>query len=345
MHSIIEKEAHMDSAQTECETELITIDESVVATIKERLKDALGRRSKAFELEVTNVAGGSFYEFCHDLSSDNDVDFINKSQDIAELLASSQTRPNIPGGYLIIIEAVNNEANLSVYIVIKAELHQALKRNSANGRSQIELLDKIFLSPSQKLFKIGILYEKNRTQTEPNLRFGCLVFDDQFRNEGHPAEYFYQDFLGFSIDANAKIQSKRFYEKTASFIKSHIPELDEKLDLLHTLKAEFTVSTSTTISPSQFANDHIIDIDVRDEYLSEVSEGLPSCFVKDSTLIDFKLRKKNLDFPDDIKLAGPESHFDENVKIIQNNQELSTLDPTDITYTLVKINGKPFDNE
>jgi hypothetical protein len=252
----------------------------------------------------------------------------------------------IPGGFVIIIDAELTDSDFAVYVIIKAELHQALKFiQGEDGHSQIELLDQIFLSPSQKLFKIGILYEKNLTQVDPNARFGCILFDDQFRVEGHPAEYFYKQFLGFSVDSNAKIQSRRFYDKTESFIKSNVADIDTKKDLLKVLKTEFTVNNNPVLTPSQFAETYFPDRDIKDEFLSQVAEELPSSFVKNPVMIVNKLKKKNMDFPNNINIIGPDEHFDTHVSIIQNNEEFLALTPVDSTYTIVKINGKPFCNE
>jgi len=345
MHNIIAKEPNRDTATTEYELNLFTVDNSVVDTIKQRLIDAAGRDSKSFELEISNTSADSFYGLCNDLKNLNDTDFISRSQDIAELLAENQKRSTIPGGYLIIIDAFNSLSNLSLYIVIKAELHQALKYKRVNGQSQIELLDQVFLSPSQKLYKIGILFEKNNAVQDPNSRFGSFIFDDQFRTDGHPAEYFYKDFLGFSVDANSKIQSKRFYDKTESFIKSNIDDLPVKQDLLRVLKTEFTLNTNAIITPSQFATSYFADVDIRDSYVSEVASELPASIVKDRALIEMRLSKKKIDFPDNINISGPDSNFDTHVSFIQSDEDLENLNPSDTTYTIVKINGKPFSNE
>jgi len=135
------------------------------------------------------------------------------------LLARAQTKQSIPGGYLIVMDCSDATSDYFACIVIKAEPHEALQLARIDGRDQLAVLDKVFLSPSQKFFKIGIIYQRSDEENvDLNHQYGTLLFDDQFRPDGQPAEYFYKDFLGFSANRNNKIQSKRFYHKTESFI-------------------------------------------------------------------------------------------------------------------------------
>lgn len=346
MHHVIAKEPNRDHATTEYETSLLHIAPQVLSTIKERLMNASGRDSKAFEMEIGNTTTDSFYDLCKDLKTASDDVFITRSQEIAELLASTQRKTTIPGGYLIVIDAFDGNTQDAVYISIKAELHEALKYNRANGQSQIELLEKVFLSPSQKLYKIGILYEKpTPANNDPNAKYGGFLFDDQFRAEGYPAEYFYKEFLGFSVENNSKIQSRKFYDRTEKFIKEKIDDYAIKDDLLKALKLEFTVNTNELITPASFGRTYFIDNDTLDEYMTTVVEDLPSSFVKDRKLIETKLNKKKIDFPDNININGPDASFDDSVSLVDDMEQFRQLNPFDSSYTVVRIAGKPFTND
>ena len=158
------------------------------------------KTSKAFELEIENTTGESFFSIASELHNQNNDNFIANTREIAGLLAKNQKRTSIPGGYLLIMDCIDNEAELPVCIVIKAEPHEALQFTNVGGHSQVSLLKQVFLSPSQKLYKIGILYAKSAIENDnKNDQYGCFLYDDQFRAESHPAEYFYKDFLGFTI--------------------------------------------------------------------------------------------------------------------------------------------------
>ena len=255
IHTINPKQDGQDSASVDFSSEISRIDANVLAIIKVRLIDAAGRNSKAFELEIENTSLDSFFDLSKNLNSLNDSDFIRATSGIADLLADCQRKTSIPGGYLLIMNCIDNITHLPVHIVIKAEPHEALQFSIIDGHTQVNVLQKVFLSPSQKLYKIGIIYSKTDEQLENiNEQFGCFLYDDQFRTDTHPAEYFYKDFLGFSVGENAKIQSQRFFDKTEKFILTNIANTETKTNLLSVLKTEFSANENSTVNPTNFAN-------------------------------------------------------------------------------------------
>ncbi|MBK8344636.1 MAG: nucleoid-associated protein [Bacteroidetes bacterium] len=161
--------------------EISEIDHNVLEIIRNRLIDAAGRNSKAFELDIENSNPDSFFQLSSEISELNEAAFINKTTEIAELLADSQRKVSIPGGYLLILDCVDNESNLPVIIVIKAEPHEALQFSTNGGHTQVNVLHKVFLSPSQKLYKIELFTKTNVESENVNEQFGCFLYDDQFR--------------------------------------------------------------------------------------------------------------------------------------------------------------------
>lgn len=344
MHTIVAKRPMEKTATVKYETSIMELSDTVKNTIIERLIDSVGRESKAFELELGQIDNGSFYDYCKDINSLDNVGFIKSSQDIAGLLAEKQKRAAISGGYLIVIDSYDNTTRKSISIIIKAELHEALqlKKSEVSQKNELELL-KVFLSPSQKLFKIGILYQKPNISNSvaPNDVFGCILYDDQYRSDGTPAEYFYKDFLGFTVDKNHKILTKQFFDRTTSFIKENVNDTKQKNDLLIVLRTHCTVNTSSIITPAEFGRATFIPT-LFDRYISDVTANFPASFVKDNGLIVNTLSKVKYDFPDKIKLTGPTSNFEDKVNIINSMAELENLDPNDSNYTIIKIVGKPF---
>ena len=215
---------------------------------------------------------------------------------------------------------------------------------SDDSSNQISVLKEVFLSPSQKLYKLGILFQKSENDSEEiNDQYGCFLFDDQFRIDQNPAEYFHKTFLGFKTGNNSKIQSSRFFSKTQSFIQSNIKDPNQRDNLLITLKHQFTVTQSDLISPNQFANDYLpLYQGIRDLYISEVCSELPSSFVRDSSLLSHKLSNRKITFPSKVNLSGPEDQFDQAVSIVTSDEVLNSLDPESSSYTIIKISGQPF---
>jgi hypothetical protein len=347
MHTVKKKEEPHDTAQPVFENELLILDDSVTDVIKERLINAMGKASKAFQLEILHEHDGSFYRFAESLRDSDEEQFMFVSRGITTLLASSQTKTTIPGGYLLILNCSDQERK--VLIVIKAEPHEALIK--AEGESQITLLRQVFLSPSQKLYKIGILSKKeeltgtNWEDLDKNEQYDAFLFDDQFRIKSTPAEYFYKDFLGFTIEENAKIQSQRFYDITEQFIKDNFDDIDDKEGLLRVLKDEFNLNRSVSVSPTEFA-DTYFPISLAETYKYNTQFELPSSIIKDPVLIRNKISKRKVEFPGQLTLSGPDESFEDRVKLIVGNGIYNELEQTDVgQYTFVRIAGRPYRNE
>lgn len=343
IHTIIAKQNSNDSAKIEASNEISSINTDVLEIFRNRLIAAAGRNSKAFELEIEDSTANSFFELSKNIFDHDDEKFILKTTEIAELLAQSQRKVSIPGGFLIILDCLNEVNNLPVIIVIKAEPHEALQFSNFNGQTQVNVLEKVFLSPSQKLYKIGMIYKKtNQDVGDLNEKFGFFLYDDQFRTDNHPAEYFYKDFLGFTVGNNSKIQSQIFYKKTEDFIKRYIDNNSKNLLLLE-LKNQFLLNQNSTINPINFANTYIpIANDLRDKYIREVCHDLPHSIVKDISLISKKLTNRIINFPNKINLSGPEEDFDSRVEIIEDTDLNRIIDLNISEYTILKILGKPY---
>jgi hypothetical protein len=347
VHSLYAKEDGNEHSLIYPDNKLTELTENVKSLLIERLSKAAAKTSKAFELEIDDYYEGSFFSIAKEISKTDDNEFIAQSVQIAHLLAQSQTRNTLPGGYILIIDAVTKYSK-KVAIVIKAELNTVLKYYNEDDKSVIKMLDDVFLSPSQKFFKIGIIYEReedNQFFSYPNNRYGCFLFDDQFKPDSRPAEYFYKDFLGFSIDSNSKIQSKRFFDITDKYIRKTIPNPEFKDEMLNVLKHEFLSNDESEISPSDFADMYFPEEELRNGYKNQVINYLPENISKDPSLIETKLNKKKINFPNKVTVSGPSNIFDYNVKVIKSIDDINEEDLGSSDITILKITGKPYQEQ
>lgn len=344
VHTIIQKQPGQDSASVYASNQALTIDSRALSIIRNRLIDAAGRDSKAFEMEIENSAEDSFFDIAKNLSQLTDEEFVEDSSLIARLLAISQKKENIPGGYLLIMDCLDEETSFFVSIVIKAEPHEALRLSDIDGHNQLDVIERVFLSPSQKFYKIGIVYLRDDSdEIDFNQKYGAILFDDQFRPDGRPAEYFYRQFLGFTDSGNNKIQSKRFYDKTELFIQKEVDDASERNLLLNALKGEFAVVQNSTISPRGFADRYFtVENGLRDRYIADVCGELPLSIGKDAVMIRNKLLRRQMGFPNKIKVVGPEELFDGSVEVIDSTERLEELSCESQLYTIIKISGKPY---
>ncbi len=345
LHQIVPKSDGLEHATIMPDENLFELNDDVVNIIKERLAKSASKVSKAFEPEIEDYMGGTFFGICETLKDKGNSNFIASTVDIAMLLARAQTKNNIPGGSFIFIEA-QTKTFKTWYIAIKAEWNKALRYEIHNRQSTIKLLDDIFLDSSSKNFKVGAIYEKDESGFEvpyPNSLYGAYFYDEQFTIDSKPAEYFYKDFLGLTLDSLPKIQSMKFFKSTDNFIKTFVDSHESKDNLLQALKQEFMTNEKPSVSPSEFAQMYFHEPDVKNTYMNEVVPYLPKTVQKDSTLILNKLEKKRVDFPNNIALTGPERTFEYSVQIISSKSEIEDINFED-DVTILKIKGKPYQN-
>lgn len=342
MHTIIEKKtgAEHKHATVDLEPSIFPIDDNLKKIIRKRLSDAAGRNSKSFELEVGSHGAGSFFDHVKDIKKLSDDEFFETSKKLAELLAQAQQSNSIPGGIFILLDCVYIP-NVSVYVIIKAEPDDAISKKKVDGKTTIEVLNDIFLSNSQKLYKVGVIYERlDATKLHPNDKFTCYLFDEQFKDR--LATYFHDKFLGFSTSNNAKLQIENFFNRATSFILN-TPAVTDKSTLIDALRQELK-NEEKTITPYQFAEKYIDNDDIKALYKQSVSNGLPSTIEKDTVLIKGKLNNKSMIFPSTVKISANVEDFDKNVTVIDNVRDFENLRYDSQEYTIVKIKGKPFNN-
>ena len=341
MHEILRKTNQSD-AMPSCVDNLVVLDDDVIKTLKDRLNIAFGKRTRCFEMNVANIAPGSFYDLCKDLKLQENNVFIENSKQLAGLLAKSQNQKKILGGYFLFIEGVNRVKQTSVYIAIKADLQEALLKDKVTG--VISVLKEVFLSPAQKFYKVGLMEEKpNEVQSiDPNDLFTCFLFDEQFNtSEALPATYFFKDFLGFSEDKNSKIVTKRFYDQASSFINTNFPNMEERLNLLNALKVSLVDSNRQLFDPKEFGDSFIGDLDKRNQYSSTILSQFPSSFLKNTALLDASFKHSSMFFPNKIKVSGPSADFDTYVVMVSVVAVLLHIDGLFEESAVLLGKGKP----
>jgi hypothetical protein len=346
IHVISPKAEGGASAHAVINRNIINLSEEVTDLIKERLSDALGKPQKTFELAIEDKLSTSFFGLCEELKDAGKLQFMDNSIRLANRLAESQIAENIPGGYFVFIKAKDMNGQRNAYIALKADISVALSLEM----DRIKILNNLFLTKSTKFYKFGLLYERldsdyldHYVELEyPNDKYCAVLFDEQFRADSIPAEYFYKEFLGLSIQYNPKIQSKRFFDFTERFIKQNVEHYDEMNEMMHVLKNEVQDNTDLKLQPADFAQKYFQNPNHSEVYTKEILPLLPEEIQKDHTLIKSKLKSIRIEFPNKITISGNEDSMSSNFMIITNIDELKDLNPKQESYTIIKIKGKPF---
>ncbi len=349
VHTIFEKEAGQEHALLVDSESLISIDENVSYTISERLSKATEKQTKTFKLTIDETSSTSFFGIASEIGLQSEDEFIDSSKRIALLLAQAQTSSRHSGAYLIVLDAESNNTGKRVLIVIKAEMQDAL----VYYENDLKLIQNLFLSPAQKMFKFCVLYQREPSEIgdlpesyrEPDIEWGTILFDEQFRIDSKPAEYFYKDFLGLTTINNAPIQTKRFFDKTEQFVKNYYEDYSKKDEILGKLNDTLMNEANIDIQLDDFINESIEKEELKQQYKNEVASGMPRKFQKDNALIRSNLNNKKISFPNNIKVSGPIDFMEFNVEIIDSEEELRNISTNQSSYTILKITGKPYSNE
>lgn len=315
--------------------QLVNLTNNIKNLIRKRLTESCGRQGKAFELQIEKDEVGCCFDYVKDMHNMSEPDFIQTSEDVATLLANAQDlKGSIPGGYFLFVDAhiVRNNTEYPVYIIMKAEKQEAL--SAVNN--DVEALENVFLSPAQKMYKVGIFEQTSFAQPLTKECFQAYLFDSQFNDGTALAEYFYKDFLGLTISGNNQVQTKMFYDKFSAVVDTEYknqPELRNQCRDL--LRAEMN-NQQGNIDPHQVINT-VVPPDRRDIFIAKVGNKFPNNFVKDTNLIKTKIENQSYFFSKSIRLSAPTALFSNEVITI-------TSDPDDPTVKIIKIKTNEQDN-
>lgn len=295
---------------------LSALPNSAKLMVASRIAGALGKNANGLEVTITNAGPNSFFQAACNAMDSSDADFLVRAREIAVMLAAAQTNKHLAQSKLMLIQATVTAGQLPCLIAVKAELQDGLADRPAAGAGEMNLqhLKDIFMTDSQRLFKIGYLQRTvaiatvNQGQYEPNEHivhlFDHLMSATETR---HAAFYFYNSFLGCNTASSARARTRDFFENTMAFIKaSGLPD-DGKLDLMEALRTELK-STSNVVNVVAFASEHMAPT-VKQAYEGFMIEqkGFPDHAVeKDTFYVNARLkRRRKITFSNDIWLSTP----------------------------------------
>ncbi|GJM35406.1 MAG: hypothetical protein DHS20C18_44070 [Saprospiraceae bacterium] len=344
MHQVHKKVPDQEHSDVTLENYLFDTDEDVQKIIKKRLINSCGNRGKSFQLEIANVAQDSFFSFASNIWEGENEEFITKSKSIAHLLGAAQRSGKSSEGFLIVSDGRTADDTRFMFVV-KAEFQEALttKLDETTNLKKMELLNNIFLTPAKKFFKIGILWEDNKPEeTFPNSNFSCMIFDDQFSPDRGPANFFFDKFLGFSINRNAKFLCKKFFDDVSTFIIDQAND-EDKQDLLDAVKLIYSLDNAEVVDPYGFGEQYVPEY-LKQSYTQAILANpmFNRPFPKNFALMGRRLKWKTIYFKNkQVTLKAPEENFDQFVSQIENIDEAREVLERGHS-SLFEIKGRPY---
>lgn len=334
LHKIYQRTKNEDIINPTYSNSLTILDRYPLLTFRQRVIQALGSDSHSIEMEIFKKTPSSTYDYVRKIfNEESDTDnnnFIEISKMIALNLAQSQTRIKIPGGIIVIFSGTTGTNNDKFIGIMKAETQEGFTLNNENEILSLNLVEELFLTPQQKLYKIGLFIKQENTEDK------CLVYDSNLgkSKNSEAAKYFYESFLGCTQNKNSKILTKQFFTETQSYINScdNLSQ-EDKIKLNDALYTYISVDQSTTISSFDFAERYLSDDNDKDDYLNHMNNNIrfpENNISKDISLINKSLENKNIYFfGKDIKFTYPTNKYTDSISIEEDGED-----------TIIRIKGK-----
>jgi hypothetical protein len=238
---------------------LVALTSSAKDMVVQRLTKVLGKNSNGIKVGVTDDTPPSFFQTAAGVMVATDAQFLTASGSIARALAKAQNNVSLAPCKLIVIGGEVTAHARPFIAVIKAELQEALTEKSTATQTTLDHLKDIFMTESQRLYKVGFL---QRAVANPTITAGqhdsgehsIYLFDHLMTGTEtrSAAFYFYSDFLGCDIASSAKSLTRDFFDQTQDFLNTAGLPADIRIELQEALRSELR-SNKQTLSVADFA--------------------------------------------------------------------------------------------
>lgn len=314
IHKVLKKKENEEHGFAEHIDEIFYFGATELDTLKDRICSAFSKSKRFFKLEITSFEKESFFGNASKLKGATNIEFIEKSKNIADLLAISHDRRTIPSGLLLVMDGYY-EKTKHFTLVIKAELQEAFTINEINDKKIVELINDLFLSPAKEFYKIGYIIEDTNDGKFPNNKYSSFMYDDNFsRGKRDLAEYFYDKFLGFNSNNNDKLLTVNFYDDVYKFIDRNVIGFDNIKGLKNAVRVLYREDMTGIINPKEFAELNFEEELLR-KYETEVGKNYTHSFTKNLELVDKSLERGKILLVEDLKIEGPNDSL-QNVSVM-----------------------------
>jgi hypothetical protein len=146
---------------------LVQLNQTARDMLKKRLVKALGKTSNGLEVSVNDADVDSFFQMGAASLSGTDASFLSSATVFSKKLAKAQNNKSLKASKLVVIGGVVTAHARPFIAVVKAELQDALTETGAQNATKIMHLENIFMTESQRLYKIGFLQRTVANATHP----------------------------------------------------------------------------------------------------------------------------------------------------------------------------------
>jgi nucleoid-associated protein YejK len=312
---------------------LVQINPTVSEMVVGRICKSLGHHSHGIQAEFFDVGAGSMFERACSMMDGSDTEFIDLSRESAQRLAKVQQAKAFDPCKFISMSGTISASQRPFVAFIKADMEIALTEGNKGGQTVLEIMENLFMTDSQRLYKIGFVARtasgngKNSGQYARD-HHSVHIFDHLMTGteSRKAAFYFYSEFLGSDVSASDRRLTQDFYEKTLRFIKDQDFSPSKRIDLIESLRAELRSNTQS-ISVADFADKHLSAKD-GPKYVNhmEKSKFPAHAITKDTEYVKNKLRRRQkITFTTGVQISTPADQVKNLIEITQNENGTSTV--------------------
>jgi hypothetical protein len=328
IHTVLERNEDRSAAIPIYAKSIIKLPKGSEVTFQKRITESLGKSSHGIEVAIERDSLESFFNVAAALMHVDDENFLIDSQLLANKLADCQANRDLAASKLIVVSGKCGAGKKRFLVAIKADLQDGFTESD----SGLAHLNQLFLTPSQKLFKMAFLLEGvaapairgiyNKENYTAHL-FDHLMTALETKNAAH---YFYSSFFGTTIADSDKKKTRDFFELTKDFINSAPLDREDKLDLLDALRLDLK-GNSAIIKVEDFA-DKYMDEKLADSYVDFMKEkNFPAGAVsKDTEFIKQRLkRRQKMRFDGGVEISAPPDEFNKLITVEKESAGKTTI--------------------
>ena len=325
-------------------SKLANLTKDEISVLEQRVLLSLSKTSSSIETDIHNPLYNSAFLKVIDYfktayiksntsAQDKDNKFLEISKHLTNDLSKACTRPVIPGGVVIIFTGRTGIKNNRYFAIIKAEKQDGFTMEENNSEMVMKLINDLFLTQNQKLYKIAIYIEKEEREytnlpLDINDNFITYLYDKNVSasSTSQLADYFYHAFLDWEIKQDNKQYTTQFYDETLKFINATNLTDEEKVQYATALHTYLLLDKTNTLNVYDFASTYLPD-DFIDDYINHISsQGIPTRnIVKDTSMLSSKLKKRNMYFSSQVKISAPSKDFNDIIKISNEEPGVTTI--------------------
>ncbi|MGO4387267.1 nucleoid-associated protein [Microvirga sp. 2YAF29] len=318
MHEIFKRGEDRKPVAPIYATELEVLPQRAHAQFHLRIMDALSAQSKSMTMRILNADDSSMVALAESMVRATDDEYLQKSRGVPDKLISAQMARGVPGGVVIVFDGTIGTPECRFVGTIKAETQSGFRRNRGIKSTITEFLDDIFLTPAQRLYKIGFLIETNPKASRADA-WSALVFDSNITTSHREsaAQYFYENFLGCTFPENGPYETSRFYDLTKDFMRKANLTPEVRRDLGDALYTFIKTEQAPTFTSQEFSEKYL-PVELRDPYFRflETKQFPTRAVIRDISSMGNRLRRRKFRFGNEIEFsASSEALLNEEVII------------------------------